>query len=461
MERPVMQPTATPASSAPFPAPGRVRLRRATAASAALPHHPGRAGHRGPGLRRAAAASAALLTLLALGGATAPAEARQAARRVVAVGDVHGAGDRLRTILRQTGLLDDELRWSGGDAALVQTGDFTDRGPQVREVMDLLMRLEDGAREAGGEVRVLLGNHETMNLMADVRDVTPEIFAAFASEDAEQRREDAWRRYRAHEARRRKDRAGFASTEPLSRHAWMRAHPPGFFEYMEALGPGGRYGRWLRSKPIAAVIGDTVFLHGGLAPGREATSVEALNDTARNEIERFDRHRRHLVDAGVILPFSTFEEMFAAVAVELRAWTERLFRDPLAPRHRPRRVTRRERAHIEVLTDLQTISNWSITDIEGPLWYRGFALRPERDMADFVGDMLARFDVARAVVGHSVTASRRIVGRFDERVFLIDTGMLESAYRGRASALELLGDQVTAVYLDERIPLDTSALSPR
>lgn len=412
-----------------------------------------------PARRRRGAA--ALLALLAAGGAAAPAAARSGPGRVVAIGDVHGAGDGLRTILRQTGLVDDALDWSGGTATLVQTGDLTDRGPQVREVMDLLMRLEDGAREAGGDVRVLLGNHEMMNLMGDLRDVTPEIFATFASDDAERRREDAWRRYAAHAARQRGDRADPGPAEPLSRDQWMRAHPPGFVEYVEAMGPGGRYGRWLRDKPIATVVGDTIFLHGGLAPGLKARSVEDLNAAARDEIERFDRYRRHLVDAGLILPFSTFQEMFAAVALELRAWTERLFRDALAPRRGPRPVTRREKAHLDVLTDLQTIDTWSITDPEGPLWYRGFAQRPERDVEAFLGDVLARFDVARVVVGHSVTASRRIVGRFDERVFLIDTGMLESTYRGRASALELLDGQVTAVYLDERIPLDTSALSPR
>ena len=405
--------------------------------------------------------AAALVALLAIGG-TVPAEARPDSRRVVAIGDIHGAGDRLRTILQQTGLIDDEHGWSGGTATLVQTGDYTDRGPQVREVMDLLMQLEAGAREAGGEVRVLLGNHEAMNLLGDLRDVTPAIFASFASDDAERRREDAWRQYAAHAARWRKDRdGGPRPPEPLSRAEWMRAHPPGFIEYMEALGPDGRYGRWLREKPIAAVVGDTVFLHAGLGPGLKATSVEALNDAARKEIERFDRHRRHLVDAGVILPFSTFQEMFAAVAVELQTWTERLFRDPLAPRHRPRPVTRREKAHIEVLADLQTINNWSIIDPQGPLWYRGFAQRPEHDGDALIDDMLARFGVARAVVGHSVTPSRRIVGRFDERVFLIDTGMLESAYQGRASALELLDGQVTAIYQEESVPLDTSALSPR
>ena len=409
-------------------------------------------------LRRAAGA-VAVLALLATGGAHAPAAAQSDSRRVVAVGDIHGAGDGLRAILQETGLIDRERGWSGGTATLVQTGDITDRGPGVREILDLLMRLEDEARDDGGEVRVLLGNHETMNMMGDVRDVTPAIFAAFASENAEQRREDAWRQYAGHASRRRSDRNASGRPDPMSRDEWMRAHPPGFVEFMEAMGPDGRYGRWLRDKPVATVAADTLFVHGGLSPGLEADSIEALNERARDEMERFDHHRRQLVDAGIILPFSTFEEMFVAVARELRTWIERLSPDGRQRRRRPS-VTRAERALIDVLADLQTINGWSIVDSDGPLWFRGLALGREPEVDGFIGGLLRRFGVARVVVGHSVTPSRRIVSRAGERVFLIDTGMLANAYRGRPSALELLDGRITAIYPGERIRLGASAPAP-
>ena len=42
--------------------------------------------------------------------------------------------------------------------------------------------------------------------------------------------------------------------------------------------------------------------------------------------------------------------------------------------------------------------------------------------------------------------------RFGGRAVLIDTGML-SYYNGRASALEIDGDQLTAIYEDGRVPL--------
>ena len=396
--------------------------------------------------------AAAMLLVLTGAGTSAPAEA-QPSGRVVAIGDIHGASDRLHRILRQSRVMDRERRWTGGTATLVQTGDFTDRGAQVREVMDLLMRLEDSAPDGGGQVRVLLGNHETMNLTADVRDVTAAIFASFASSEADQRREDAYRRYVEHAARRRAD-LGRPLPDVLSRDEWMRTHPVGFIEYMEAMGPDGRYGRWLREKPIATVVGDTVFLHGGLSPDLEAASVDGLNDAARKEIKRFDRHRRHLIDTGIILPFSTLEEIFAAVALEVLAWNDRLSPGPREPHRSPPSVTREESAHLDVLMDLRTIASWSIVDPDGPLWFRGFAQWSDEDGAAIIGELLSRFGVTRAVVGHSVTASRRITGRFGQRVIFIDTGMLEGVYQGRDSALELLDGRITAIYPGERVPLD-------
>ena len=71
-------------------------------------------------------------------------------------------------------------QWIGGTTVLMQTGDIFDRGPKVREALDLLMRLEEEARRAGGRVEALLGNHEVMNLLHEFRDVSPASYAAFA-----------------------------------------------------------------------------------------------------------------------------------------------------------------------------------------------------------------------------------------------------------------------------------------
>src|SRR5262245_36336043 len=82
---------------------------------------------------------------------------------MVAIGDIHGDLEAFTRSLRAAGLTDASGRWVAGSTVLVQTGDFLDRGPDVRAVMDRLMSLEAGAAAAGGRVIVLLGNHEVMN----------------------------------------------------------------------------------------------------------------------------------------------------------------------------------------------------------------------------------------------------------------------------------------------------------
>ena len=132
----------------------------------------------------------------------------------------------------------------------------------------------------------------------------------------------------------------------------MAAHPTGFIEYLEALGPKGTYGRRLRSRSVAVTVNDTVFLHGGLSVENDAESVEEVVQRAADEIERFDAHRRYLIDRGIVLPFSTFGEILTAVALEIEAWGVRLFPGPPAPGRAQPTLTREQRELIEVLVDL-------------------------------------------------------------------------------------------------------------
>ena len=89
--------------------------------------------------------------------------------RVVAFADVHGAYAELLGLLRETGIVDAQDHWAAGNTHLVSLGDLLDRGADSRKVMDLLMRLQGEAPAAGGQVHVLLGNHEAMNLLGDLR----------------------------------------------------------------------------------------------------------------------------------------------------------------------------------------------------------------------------------------------------------------------------------------------------
>ena len=85
--------------------------------------------------------------------------------------------------------MDAKDKWAGGKAHLVQTGDLLDRGKDARKVLDLLMRLEGEARKAGGRVHALLGNHEVMNMLGDLRYVNAEEYKSFQEPESTRRRE--------------------------------------------------------------------------------------------------------------------------------------------------------------------------------------------------------------------------------------------------------------------------------
>ena len=111
------------------------------------------------------------------------------ARRVVAISDVHGAYDAMVATLQNAAVIDEETAWVGGDTHLVIVGDLLDRGPRSRDAMDLMMRLEDEALAAGGQVHVLIGNHEMMNMIGDLRYVSKSEYAAFAKDETQRQRE--------------------------------------------------------------------------------------------------------------------------------------------------------------------------------------------------------------------------------------------------------------------------------
>ena len=203
--------------------------------------------------------------------------------RLVAVGDVHGDHDQFVAVLRDAGLVDQRLRWTGGRSHLVQTGDRLDRGADSRKVMDLLMRLEKEAAKAGGRVHALLGNHEAMNVLGDLRDVSPGEFAAFADGGSARRRDALWERLR--EQRRKR---GEPAPSEAERSEFDAQHPLGWVEHRQAFAAKGRYGAWLGRQNAVIRIGDTLFLHGGLSPKYADFSPGDLNEKIRSELREAD-----------------------------------------------------------------------------------------------------------------------------------------------------------------------------
>ncbi len=385
-----------------------------------------------------AAAVAALLAVAAFVAISPPAAAEAPPRRIVAIGDIHGGLSNLRQILHETGLADASGRWTGGDAVFVQTGDFTDRGAEVRGVMDLLMDLQRQAPAAGGRVEVLLGNHEGMNLARELRDVGPEAFERFVDEGSESRRERAYKDWKT--AIRRRFRAAGRGVPRFTDEveaSWMGEHPPGQIEYLEALGPDGRYGKWLRGLPTVAKIGGTLFIHGGLAPANLRATAESLNADVRAEIERLDTIHRKLVEAKVALPFYDRSEMVVALRDAVETGAQRANRGSANPA-------------LDAM--LQELESHAVSGLlfhpEGPLWYRGYAHLADEELASIVTDTFRSWGVRRIVAGHNTSPQGRIESRLNAGLLLIDTGLLggEDYPTGRPAALEIAGERVAAVY---------------
>jgi len=373
-----------------------------------------------------------LLAAAAVSAGAQPESAGAASTRVVAIGDVHGAFPEFVTILERTALIDPKLQWAGGSAVLVQTGDIPDRGPSTRAALDLLMRLEPQAEKQNGKVFALLGNHEVMTMTGDLRYVSIEDYRSFSTDRSEKLREQAWEDYKKFLSNPRRSRHDELSDD-AAREKWMVEHPLGFFERRDAFGPEGVYGRWLRQHDAIAQVGDALFMHGGLDPKLRFHNVAELNRRIRSELAMFDSLWESLSRKRIIWRYMTWEQAFRAGRDEWDAMQSGRLQAPDAS---------------EDLQKFLNLPNGMLMSEDSPLWYRGLALEPEENLRRNLDKMLARLKVRYIVAAHTPRPKFSITPRFDNRVFLIDTGMLKPYFGGRASALEIQDGRFTAYYAD-------------
>jgi len=179
------------------------------------------------------------------------------AQRIVAIGDLHGDLEATRTALRLAGAIDEYDQWVGGTMAVVQTGDQLDRGDDEFEILDLLDALTVQAQAAGGAMHVLNGNHELMNVKQDLRYVTLGGFLDFLPTPV-------------------------ADPETVDPQVVVDA----VHERLKACRPGKPFALRLLDRNVITILGDTVFVHGGVLPHVVDYGIERLNQEARAWIRK-------------------------------------------------------------------------------------------------------------------------------------------------------------------------------
>jgi hypothetical protein len=141
-----------------------------------------------------------------------------------ALGDVHGDPAVTVRVLAAAGLVAAEAphNWIGGRRVLIVTGDVIDKGAAATPIIDMLVTIASQAEAAGGKVVVTLGNHEA-EFVADPQN----------SKSTEFRNE--------------------LTSLGLDPAAVARGET--------------KYGAWLASRPVAAIVDKWFFSHGGNTRG--------------------------------------------------------------------------------------------------------------------------------------------------------------------------------------------------
>ncbi len=150
---------------------------------------------------------------------------------VYVLGDTHGNFPEVVQILQNSKLIDENHHWIGGSAHLVFLGDILDRGMDALRLTWFIYELEQSAAHHGGQIHLILGNHEIMVMSNDLRYVS----------------------------------AKEQQVANMHQVSYQQLYHP----------TRSVLGRWLSTKPAVLKIDGILFAHGGIATG---SSLKSFND---------------------------------------------------------------------------------------------------------------------------------------------------------------------------------------
>jgi len=163
------------------------------------------------------------------------------AEKTLVLSDIHGDIDYLDSILIQMNIVNEHGQWQWGTNQIVVTGDSVDKGPADFRVLWRLYQLSQQAKKTGGDVHVLIGNHEHYQLRGNHSRLNADMrVKTFAMT---------------------KNLTG--TNSPYSQKTLL--------------------GQWLRSRPAIIRIGKYLFTHGGLSKSHlnSKYSLLEINESVR------------------------------------------------------------------------------------------------------------------------------------------------------------------------------------
>jgi hypothetical protein len=260
---------------------------------------------------------------------------------------------------------------------------------------------------------MLLGNHEAMNLMRDLRYVNPEAYQAFAEAEKKTDRRAALKSYLA-------SRPKNANREVATKE-FEKKYPPGYFARQQALNADGEYGQWLLGLPGIVKIDDVLYMHGGLPEESAALGLDKINQRLAKDLRLHLSSRRVLEREGVIEPWMEYPDIL---------WVRQQGRE---------RADKLPADLRQAVAGLVGTSDSLMLGERGPLWYRGGSHEDERIERDSLEATLELMDARAMVVAHSPTTGREITSRFQNRLFRIDHDISSS---DALQALVVEGDDI-------------------
>ncbi|XP_055820030.1 shewanella-like protein phosphatase 2 [Solanum dulcamara] len=204
--------------------------------------------------------------------------------RLIAIGDLHGDFQKSKESFKLAGLIDDHDKWCGGFTTVVQIGDVLDRGGEELKILYFLEKLKREAAKVNGNLITMNGNHEIMNVDGDFRYVTKEGLKEFQD----------WAMWYCVGNDMKKLCNGLGEKGcvkdlfegiPFE----FRGVKPEYFDGIRiriaALRPKGPISeRFLSRNQTVVVVGDSVFVHGGLLPKHVDYGFENVNEEVRDWI---------------------------------------------------------------------------------------------------------------------------------------------------------------------------------